>query len=66
MIQSRSSRGGYDLKPSAESSDDNVAHQGIILASIGMKYKGYCAQVGRSFLVDPSKVRLLFTGLGLV
>lgn len=56
IIQSRSSAGGYDLKPSAESTEDNVAHQGIILASIGIKYKGYCAQVGRSFLVDPTKV----------
>ncbi|KDQ13142.1 hypothetical protein BOTBODRAFT_66895 [Botryobasidium botryosum FD-172 SS1] len=55
VIQSRNSAGGYDLKPSAESTEDNVAHQGIILASIGIKYKGYCAQVGRSFLVDPTK-----------
>ena len=27
------------------------------LSSIGIKYKGYSAQLGRSFLVDPTKVR---------
>jgi FACT complex subunit SPT16 len=56
VIQSRGTKTGYDLKPSAQSSDDNLASTGTVLCSIGIKYKGYCAQIGRSFLVDPTKV----------
>lgn len=56
VIQSRGVKAGYDLRPNAQSSDDDMASSGIILASIGIKYKGYCAQLARSFLVDPSKV----------
>ncbi|KAF8337624.1 FACT complex subunit SPT16 [Cantharellus anzutake] len=55
IIQSRNTKTGYDLKPSATSSEDNMAVSGVILSSIGVKYKAYCAQVGRSFLVDPTK-----------
>lgn len=56
VIQSRGTKAGYDLKPNAQSSDDNMASSGVILSSIGIKYKGYSAQISRSFLVDPSKV----------
>ncbi|KAI0080592.1 FACT complex subunit SPT16 [Panus rudis PR-1116 ss-1] len=55
IIQSQSSSTGYDLKPSAESTGDNMAHKGVLLIALGMKYKGYCANLGRSFIVDPSK-----------
>lgn len=56
VIQSRGTKEGYDLKPNAQSSEENMAGTGVILSSIGIKYKGYSAQLARSFLVDPSKV----------
>ncbi|KAH9079223.1 FACT complex subunit SPT16 [Lactarius deliciosus] len=55
IIQSRSSTGGYDLKPTAESSPDDMSHKGVFLVSLGMRYKGYCANLGRTFIVDPDK-----------
>jgi nucleosome binding factor SPN SPT16 subunit len=57
IIQSRSSAEGYDLKPTAESSPDDMSHKGVFLVSLGMRYKGYCANLGRTFIVDPDKVR---------
>ncbi|KAG8696067.1 FACT complex subunit spt16 [Ceratobasidium sp. 394] len=53
IIQSRSS--GYDLRVNAESTQDQLAHKGVILATISMRYKGYSAHVSRTFFVDPSK-----------
>ncbi|KAH7107755.1 FACT complex subunit SPT16 [Auriculariales sp. MPI-PUGE-AT-0066] len=55
IIQSRSTANGYDLRSSAESSTDLLAHKGVVLVSVGMKYKGYCANLGRTFIVDPTK-----------
>ncbi|KZT03503.1 FACT complex subunit SPT16 [Laetiporus sulphureus 93-53] len=54
IIQSQTS-GKYELSPAAESTTDNIAHKGVFLVSLGMRYKGYCANLGRSFIVDPSK-----------
>ena len=56
IIQSRSSADGYDLKPTAESSAEDMSHKGVFLVSLGMRYKGYCANLGRTFIVDPDKV----------
>lgn len=55
IIQSRSTANGYDLRSSAESTPDLLAHKGVVLISVGMKYKGYCANLGRTFIVDPTK-----------
>ncbi|CCM03865.1 uncharacterized protein FIBRA_06015 [Fibroporia radiculosa] len=55
IIQSQSTSTGYDLSPAAESSSDDIAHKGVFLVALGMRYKGYCANLGRSFIVDPSK-----------
>ncbi|THH01723.1 hypothetical protein EW026_g1029 [Hermanssonia centrifuga] len=55
IIQSQSTSTGYDLRSSAESSPDDMAHKGVLLVALGMRYKGYCANLGRSFIVDPSK-----------
>ncbi|KAI0340514.1 FACT complex subunit SPT16 [Trametopsis cervina] len=55
IIQSQSTSTGYDLRSSAESSGDDMAHKGVLLVALGMRYKGYCANLGRSFIVDPSK-----------
>lgn len=55
IIQSRSTSTGYDLKSTAISSTDPIAHKGVILIAVGMRYKSYCANLGRSVIVDPSK-----------
>lgn len=47
------SGGNYDLKPSAMS-DDEVLHGGVILCSLGLRYKSYCSNVGRTYLIDPT------------
>ncbi|KAI0086290.1 FACT complex subunit SPT16 [Irpex rosettiformis] len=55
IIQSQSTSTGYDLRSTAESSPDDISHKGVFLVALGMRYKGYCANLGRSFIVDPSK-----------
>ncbi len=50
------SGGKYDLKVSAESNGDNLK-TGVILASMGIKYKEYCSMIARTFLIGPDKVR---------
>ncbi|EMD38571.1 hypothetical protein CERSUDRAFT_113749 [Gelatoporia subvermispora B] len=55
IIQSQNTKSGYDISPAAESSPDDMAHKGVFLVALGMRYKGYCANLGRSFIVDPSK-----------
>lgn len=49
------SGGEYDLKPSAESNEKNL-EAGVILASIGLRVRSYCSNLGRTFLIDPAKV----------
>lgn len=49
------SGGKYDLKVSAESNGENLK-AGVVLASMGIKYKEYCSSIGRSFLYGPHKV----------
>lgn len=56
------SGGVYSLKPSALSNDDALS-SGIIVCSLGARYKSYCSNVGRTFLIDPSKVRLIFCSI---
>jgi nucleosome binding factor SPN SPT16 subunit len=56
IIQSRSTSTGYDLRSTAESSTDPIAHKGVFIIAVGMRYKAYCANLGRSIIVDPSKV----------
>ncbi|KAJ3276374.1 FACT complex subunit spt16 [Terramyces sp. JEL0728] len=48
------SGGKYDLKPSAQSNDQNL-HAGTILCSFGARYKSYCSNIGRTFLINPEK-----------
>ena len=56
IIQSRCSAGGYDLKPTAESTREDMSHNGVFLVSLGMRDKGYCPNLGQTFIVDPDKV----------
>lgn len=46
------SGGKYDLKPSAVS-DTNVLHGGTVLCSLGVRFKNYCCNISRTFLVNP-------------
>ncbi|KAI0721606.1 FACT complex subunit SPT16 [Cerioporus squamosus] len=55
IIQSQSTSSGYDISPSAESTSDDISHKGVLLVAVGMRYRSYCANLGRSFIVDPSK-----------
>ncbi|ORX35981.1 FACT complex subunit SPT16 [Kockovaella imperatae] len=48
------SGGRYDLKISAVS-DDRVLSAGIIIASLGLRYKNYCTTMARTFLISPTK-----------
>jgi len=52
------SGGEYDLKVSAQPNDKNLK-PGVILSSLGVRYKSYCASMGRTFLISPSKVSRL-------
>ncbi|KAJ7286043.1 FACT complex subunit SPT16 [Mycena rebaudengoi] len=54
IIISRSSSTGYDLRYTAESTEDYISHKGVLLVAFGMRYKSYCANVGRTFIVDPT------------
>src|ERR1700722_7976689 len=44
------SGGKFDLKMSAQVDDENL-HAGIILASMGLRYKSYCSLIARTYLV---------------
>ncbi|KAI3637175.1 hypothetical protein MIR68_004881 [Amoeboaphelidium protococcarum] len=49
------SKAPYDFKPSAQSNGQNLSHTGVITASLGVRYKSYCSNIARSFLINPSK-----------
>ncbi|KAA8569774.1 hypothetical protein EYC84_001354 [Monilinia fructicola] len=42
------------LKMSAQV-DDELLHAGVIICSMGLRYKTYCSLIGRTYLVDPNK-----------
>jgi nucleosome binding factor SPN SPT16 subunit len=48
------SGGNYDLKPSA-ASDTSLLHAGTIVVSFGVRYKSYCSNVARTFMINPEK-----------
>ncbi|ODQ79146.1 hypothetical protein BABINDRAFT_63879 [Babjeviella inositovora NRRL Y-12698] len=50
----QSSSKNYDLKASAQS-DDEQLYGGVVLSTLGLRYKSYCSNVGRTFLIDPTK-----------
>ncbi|WAR64006.1 hypothetical protein PtB15_16B165 [Puccinia triticina] len=47
------SGGEYDLRTSAQSSTERLKDTGIILASLGVRYKSYCSNVSRTIMIDP-------------
>lgn len=49
------SGGRYSLKPSAMSNNDNIScGKGYILCSMGLRYRSYCANMARTFVIDGS------------
>ncbi|KAJ3536926.1 hypothetical protein NMY22_g5814 [Coprinellus aureogranulatus] len=46
IIISKSSKTGYDLRYTIESTEDNIAHKGVLLVSFGLRYKSYSTNVG--------------------
>ncbi|KAI9104535.1 FACT complex subunit-domain-containing protein [Phlyctochytrium arcticum] len=48
------SGGKYDLKVSAQSNTDPL-HEGTILCTMGIRYKSYCSNVARTYLMNPEK-----------
>jgi nucleosome binding factor SPN SPT16 subunit len=48
------SGGKYDIRISAQSTTDKLRPD-IIIASLGARYKMYCSNIARTFLVDPPK-----------
>lgn len=48
------SGGHYDVRVSATSSSKQLSHD-IITVSLGSRYKSYCSNIARTFLVDPPK-----------
>ncbi|CAO1629005.1 unnamed protein product [Parajaminaea phylloscopi] len=52
------SGGEYDLRPSAISNSSRLEGAdggGVVVASMGMKYRSYNANIGRTWLIDPHK-----------
>ncbi|GAB4820394.1 hypothetical protein N2152v2_007440 [Parachlorella kessleri] len=49
------SGGEYDVRLAGAVSNDNSLHYGVIVCSLGAKYASYCANVARTYFVDPSK-----------
>ena len=47
-------QGDFDLKPSASSNEKNL-YYGVITCSLGARYKSYCANIGRTYVINPSK-----------
>ncbi|XP_034481273.1 FACT complex subunit spt16 isoform X2 [Drosophila innubila] len=48
------SGGAYSLKFSA-AADKNHLHFGVIVCSLGARYKSYCSNISRTFLVNPTE-----------
>ena len=45
----------FDLKPSALSTKENLYYYGTVTCSLGARYKSYCANIGRTYFVNPTK-----------
>ena len=56
------SGGRYDLKITAQS-DDRVLAAGVIIASLGLRYRNYCSSMARTFLISPSKKQESYYGM---
>ncbi|KAK3325821.1 transcription elongation complex subunit [Apodospora peruviana] len=48
------SGGKFDLKWQQDSNNE-VLHPGVIIAAMGLRYRSYCSQIARTYMVDPNK-----------
>lgn len=48
------SGGKYDLRVSAQTTEDKLSHD-VIIVQFGARYKSYCSNIARTFFVDPPK-----------
>lgn len=46
----------YDLKPSAQSANSQLLYEKgtAIIVQLGARFRNYCANIGRTYLIDPS------------
>ncbi|KAI9023316.1 FACT complex subunit-domain-containing protein [Hyaloraphidium curvatum] len=51
------SGGVYDLKAAAKPTKDTL-HAGTIVCSLGVRYKSFCSNIARTFMIDPNKNRV--------
>jgi nucleosome binding factor SPN SPT16 subunit len=51
------SGGKYDLKVSA-GSDDHTLHHGVIVVALGTRYAFYCANLSRTFVINPTPTQV--------
>ena len=56
------SGGTYNLKPSAATTDEKLHYgtdssPGVILVSMGARYKSYCSNLTRTFMVNPTEAQ---------
>jgi len=57
------SGGKYDIRVSASSDAENLSYD-VILCSLGARYKNYCANMSRSYMIDaPAKVEQIYNTL---
>lgn len=49
------SGGEYDLRPSAQSNNKKLVGDGVIISSLGLRYKSYCSNIARTFFIDPTE-----------
>lgn len=49
------SGGEYDLRPSAQSNNKRLVGDGVIISSLGLRYKSYCSNIARTFFIDPTE-----------
>ncbi|KAI9127480.1 hypothetical protein K1719_002039 [Acacia pycnantha] len=56
LLSSKSpeSGGEFDLRPSALSNDELLHYDSssVIICAVGARYKSYCSNIGRTFLID--------------
>jgi nucleosome binding factor SPN SPT16 subunit len=63
IIQSGSCKEGYDIKVNAASDSANLSPD-IIICSLGARYRGYCASITRTYVVNgPPKVEKTYATL---
>jgi len=49
------SGGEFNLKPNATSDERPLSRRGAIIMSVGVRYKSYCSNIVRTYLVDPTQ-----------